>query len=363
MLAAEIGALDAADFDLQVLGFDDQALDRMLASLEPEDGEPAADEDDSAVPEPPPVATAATGDVWRLGGHRLACGDAGDAALVKALMQGEQAALCFTSPPYSDQRLYTEAHKSGDWLGLMQRVFRALPMRADGQVLVNLGLVHEGHEWLPYWDGWLEWMRQKGWRRYGLYVWDQGFALPGNWAGRLGPAFELVFHFNREARPPNRVVPCGSAGRVKKTQTNVANSRGVRPIVGGFTTSSWRSSDSVIRINRQVGAIGEGFSHPAVFPVALPLLLLRSYSDRGEICYEPFSGSGTSLIAAERCGRRMRAVELAPEYVDVALQRWCQTFPRVVPVLEASGERWPDVSERRRAEQQATQTPAPGVES
>jgi hypothetical protein len=63
-------------------------------------------------------------------------------------------------------------------------------------VLVNLGLVHRDNEWLPYWQGWFDWMRSEGWCRFGLYVWDQGAGMPGGWAGRLAPAFELVFHFN-----------------------------------------------------------------------------------------------------------------------------------------------------------------------
>jgi DNA modification methylase len=73
-------------------------------------------------------------------------------------------------------------------------------LRPDGQVLVNLGLIHRDNEWQPYWAGWLDWMRARGWRRFGLYTWDQGPGLPGDWNGRLSPAFELLFHFNREAR-------------------------------------------------------------------------------------------------------------------------------------------------------------------
>jgi hypothetical protein len=66
--------------------------------------------------------------------------------------------------------------------------------------LVNLGLIHREGEWQPYWQGWLGWLRAQGWWRFGLYAWDQGPGLPGDWNGRLAPAFELVFHLNREAR-------------------------------------------------------------------------------------------------------------------------------------------------------------------
>jgi hypothetical protein len=81
----------------------------------------------------------------------------------------------------------------------MRGVFANLPMAANGQVLVNLGLIHRDNEVIPYWDGWLDWMRTQGWRRFAWYVWDQGPGLPGDWNGRLAPSFEFVFHFNRQA--------------------------------------------------------------------------------------------------------------------------------------------------------------------
>jgi DNA modification methylase len=121
-------------------------------------------------------------------------------------MDGEKADLCFTSPPYGQQRDYGVAKELvQDWDGLMRGVFANLPMSDDGQVLVNLGLIHRDGEWLPYWDGWIEWMREQGWRRFGWYVWDQGSGLPGDWSGRFAPSFEFVFHFNLESVKPEQV--------------------------------------------------------------------------------------------------------------------------------------------------------------
>lgn len=74
---------------------------------------------------------------------------------------------------------------------------------------------------------------------------------------------------------------------------------------------------------------------------------MRAFSDKGDVVYEPFGGSGTSLIAGERTGRRVRAVELAPEYVDIALLRWQQIFPHI-PVIHAdSGKRFCDIAKER----------------
>jgi len=160
-------------------------------------------------------------------------------------------------------------------------------MAANGQVLVNLGLVHRNNEWLPYWQDWLDWMREQGWRRFALSVWDQGPGLPGDWNGRLAPAFELVFHFNRKARKPNKIVPCKWAGH------------------------------------------------------------MRAYSDEGEVVYEPFAGSGTSLIAGERTGRKVRAIELAPAYVDLAILRWRRLFPDQPVILDGERQDFEAVARRR----------------
>lgn len=130
------------------------------------------------------------GDVWLLDRHRVMCGDSTKKEDVERLMDGKKTELCFTSPPYGQQRDYGVG-KVSDWDVLMHGVFSNLPMSEDGQVLVNLGLIHRDGEWIPYWQEWIEWMRSTGWRRFGWYVWDQGSGLPGDWNGRLGPSHEL----------------------------------------------------------------------------------------------------------------------------------------------------------------------------
>ncbi len=74
---------------------------------------------------------------------------------------------------------------------------------------------------------------------------------------------------------------------------------------------------------------------------------MRAFSDEGEIVYEPFCGSGTSPIAGERIGRRVRAIELAPEYVDVCILRWRQLFPDKPPLLADGGRTFEDVKAER----------------
>ncbi len=365
LLALELAELSEGGFDLALTGFEDGELESFLATVKatPDDAaedEPSGSDAADDVPDAPSVPVSRAGDVWQLGAHRLICGDATDRDVIAALMQGDAASLCFTSPPYGNQRDYTSGGIA-DWDGLMRGVFAALPMAEDGQVLVNLGLIHRDNEFQPYWNGWLDWMRTKAWRRFGWYVWDQGPGMPGDWQGRLAPSFEFVFHFNRETRKPNKTVACKHAGQESHLRADGSSTamRGKDGEVGGWThagqpTQDTRIPDSVIRVMRHKGKIGEGIDHPAVFPVALPQFVIEAYSDAGEIVFEPFCGSGTTILAAQRTGRIARAVEIAPDYVDVAISRFQQTFPEEPVRLEATGDSFAEVAAARAATERTT---------
>jgi DNA modification methylase len=376
LLARELAQLQQmGELDLGLTGFEAAEIERLLAGLdavatEPGNGavaspavaspavasgEPVATgapEDDpaDAEPEAPRQSVTRPGDLWLLGEHRLLCGDSTDAASVARVMADDRAALLFTSPPYGSQRDYTTGGVS-DWDALMQGVFvhLDLAMRPDAQVLVNLGLIHRDGEWVPYWRGWLDWMRGQGWRRFALYAWDQGPGLPGDWNGRLAPAFELVFHFNRAARQANKIVPCKWAG----DPLHMTGLRRADGTMSGCTHEGrpiqpFRVPDSVLRITRHK-ARGIETEHPAVFPVALPEFLMRAYTDEGEVVFEPFAGSGTTILAGQRTGRRVRAIELAPEYVDLAIARWRMLHPDI-PVMLAGDGRGYDAVAAERAE-------------
>jgi DNA modification methylase len=358
LLALELAELSDAGYDLALTGFEEGEIEALLADAMVDDqSEPEAEAPDAAddLPDAPTAPVCRTGDLWVLGQHRLICGDATDRDVVAALMQGETAALCFTSPPYGNQRDYTTGGIA-DWDGLMRGVFAHLPMAENGQVLVNLGLIHRDNEVVPYWDGWLAWMRTQGWRRFAWYVWDQGPGMPGDWAGRFAPSFEFVFHFNRQSRKPNKIVPCKWAGQDTHLRADGSSTamRGKDGEVGGWThagqpTQDKRIPDSVIRVMRHKGKIGQGIDHPAVFPVALPQFVIEAYTEAGDLVFEPFCGSGTTMLAAERTGRVCRSVEIAPEYVDVAVTRFRQNHPGVPVTLAPTGQSFEEVAAERRA--------------
>lgn len=317
MLDALLRDVDTGSADLQ----------QMLAGLADDAGlyqdTPEVTEDE--VPEVPAEPVTKPGDLYQLGEHRLICGDSTDAATVERLFAGGRASLLFTSPPYGQQRDYGAAkEKVQDWDGLMRGVFQhaATVMEPDGQLLVNLGLIHRDGEWLPYWDGWIAWMREQGWRRFGWYVWDQGSGLPGDWNGRLAPSHEFVFHFNRSTLKPEKTV-AKQASSVRD-RTGDASMRGdakstKRMTSGKASMQTHKIMDSVIRVQRQCGRVTKDKHHPAVFPVAFAAEMLKSWPG---LAYEPFSGSGTTIIAAEQLGRRCYGLELDPGYCDVIVQRW-----------------------------------------
>lgn len=264
-----------------------------------------------------------SGQLWKIEGkqtHYLLCGSASKPDDI-AKLNANDVGLVFTSPPYAQQREYDKSSEVDvqDWTGLMSGVFANLPATESTQVLVSLGLVHRDNEWIPYWEEWIGFMRRSGWRRFGWYVWDQMHGLPGSWNGRLSPSFEFVFHFNKKAAIPAKWVP-------KKPENVKARSEGQSTMRGSdgrtksfsnpaASASANKAPDSVIRVQRQHG----GFpGHPAPFSVSFAEFFIRSW--HGQV-FDPFMGSGTTMLAAEQLGRKCYGVEISPKYCAVILQR------------------------------------------
>lgn len=351
LLVEELRAIELSELDIKFTGFDADELARLLPRQENITENLPGEED---IPEPASVPVTQTGDLWLLGDHALYCGDAGDKKAVSVLMGNDLARFCFTSPPYGQQRDY--AGKIYDWDGLMRKVFGSIPLAREGQLLINLGLIRKQEKVVRYWDGWLDWMETVGWRLYDWYAWDQGSGLPGTYNAHLAPCHEWIFHFNREITQAQKTVPCKLAGQNSHVVSSSGKATAMRDAKG--KVGRWRHTntptqekkipDSVIRIRRQVGSIGEGIDHPAVFPVALPEFLIPVWTEPGDIVFEPFCGSGSSIIAAQKTGRVARAMEIAPAYVDVSLIRFGRLFPDVKITLKETGQSFEQIAEMRK---------------
>lgn len=262
---------------------------------------------------------ARSGDVWSLGGHRVMCGDSTSSDDVRVLMDGAEAGVCFTSPPYAQQRSYGEAERLiPDWDSLMQGAFSNLPMSADGQVLVNLGLITKDKEWWPYWDNWISWMSDQGYLRFGWYVWDKKSPLPGRDYGRLRPQHEWVFHFTKNPRDScDHWIESSAESKGAVRSYGMKNKKGEVNSKNAGVGHSHRCAGSVASITN---AEGRGqCSHPAVFPPSFASYFIKSW--HGTV-YEPFCGSGSTLMACEQLGRVCYGMELDPVYVDMILGRW-----------------------------------------
>ncbi len=344
LLKIELQELHADGFNLELTGFN---LDEIAGFLvDPNAG--LTDPDD--VPDVPVNPVTVAGDVWLLGRHRLMCGDSTSIEAVDKLMANQKADLCFTSPPYAQQRDYKK--EISDWDGLMNGVFSIVPVKDGAQILVNLGLVHEAGRVNSYWDAWLDYMDQCGWPLFGWYVWDQGHGMPGNWNGRLAPSHEFIFHFSKggnktankwiDKKPENIKVKTSKKGAFRQKDGSM------KPIYSGQACAQpTKIADSVIRVNRAPIETAK-MGHPATYPVALCEHIYRSYAKAGDWMFEPFSGSGTSIIACEGMGMNCVAMELAPEYTDIAVKRW-QNFTGQSATLEGDGRTFEELDAERHA--------------
>lgn len=237
--------------------------------------------------------------------------------------QLEPVDLVVTSPPYADQRRY--GFKKGEfrWDHVVPRALAGVNLKPDGQMLVNLGLVHRDGEVICYWEPMIHTLRSFGYRLFGWYVWDKGFGLPGEWAkhGRLAPAFEFVFHFNRESRATNKVVPCKWHGRAVMHGTGFRDPdnewRG-RTTHEGRDIQPFKVPDTVLRVSREHGA---GIDHPAVFPVSFAEEYIKAYTAHGQSVLDTFVGSGSTLVAAYRLGRPAIGIEIEESYCEIAAKR------------------------------------------
>lgn len=304
ILAEELGALLSADldFDLGITGFEVSEIDGLLETVAPEEtGDPA----DDITPESAPVRCR-PGDVWQLGRHRLVCGDALDKEVVSLLMAGERARMVFTDPPYNVRidgnvggkgsiRHREFAMASGEmsrpeFTRFLQTAFRNLADHSlDGAIhFICMDWRHMGEMMEAGADVYAELKN--------LIVWVKDNGGMGTF---YRSRHELIFAFKLGSASHVNSFELGQHGRYR---TNVWQYRGVNTL--------------------KAGRMEELGMHPTVKPVQMIADAIRDVSRRGEIVLDLFGGSGSTLIAAEKTGRRAFLCELDPIYCDRILARW-----------------------------------------
>ena len=232
-----------------------------------------------------------------------------------------------TSPPYAQQRKYISF--IGDKYQSLLSVLADTPCHAETQILVNLGLIYRDGFVIEYWEPFKRDMAEAMWRFFGWYVWDKGFGAPGNWNGRLAPAHEFIFHFNKNSKPVHKWVPTNPLyqGR-KKPGTGLRKANGEMSGISSPEKCGQlvKVPDSVLRITPQQARNGIECEHPAVFPVELPSHLIKSFSCQGETIVDPFMGSGTTGVACVKLGRKFIGVEIEEKYFSIACRRIEQAY-------------------------------------
>jgi site-specific DNA-methyltransferase (adenine-specific) len=302
-----------------------------LAKLLAEDAAPSTRD----VDEVPPVRASTrikAGDLFALGGSRLLCADCrADGAIAHALRADTRAQVVFTSPPYASQRKYdtssgfTPIHPDDyvDWFNDVQRACWAA-LADDGSYFLNIKEhTDAGQRHLYVKDLTIAHVRRWGWRWVDEFCWrDTKNGVPGIWPNRFKDAWEPVFHFTKQAKIKFRPLANAKASdaafsyqpsiKASSTGSGLLGAGG-RPI----SASGLARPSNVIEI-----AASSTGGHSAAFPVALPRWFIDAFTDAGDWVLEPFSGSGTTLVAATQADRRCAAVEISAAYVQVAIDRW-----------------------------------------
>ena len=305
LLRAELAALQEQNFDLQVIGFDQEELERLLAEQDAAGGLT----DPDTVPVTPKTAVNAPGDLWLLGEHRLLCGDAIGKEAMDRVLGGSPANMVFTDPPYNVSYEGKTARKLKiDNDSLDEKFYDFLCLACTNLIASCQGAIYicmSSSE---------------------LHTLHQAFTKAGgHWSTFV---IWAKHHF--------------TLGRSDYQ-------RQYEPILYGWPVGSdhyWcgdRNQGDVWSIARPMA----NRQHPTMKPVELVERAIQNSSRTGSAILDPFAGSGTTLIACQRQKRKARLIEIDPQYADVICQRW-QQYTGDLAVLEGDGRAFEEIARERR---------------
>ena len=316
LLALELSDLKEAGFDLGIMGFEDGELDRLLSGSDDDDASTAP----VVIPEPPRNPASQTGDLWVLGDHRLLCGDSTSQDDVRRLMNGERAILFATDPPYLvDYDGSNHPTRNKDWSQSYGTTWDDSSQGAelyDGFISAAVAeAITEDAAWYCWHASRRQAMLEACWEKAGAFVhqqiiWvkDRGVLTRSHYLWKHEPCF---MGWRRPNRPPK---------------------------VADQTLPSTWDMPSFTKDERP--------DHPTPKPLDAFGIPMRQHVARGGLCYEPFCGSGSQIMAGEANGRRVNAMEISPAYVDVAVERW-QAETGKDAILDGDGRTFAQVRTER----------------
>jgi DNA modification methylase len=331
LLALELQGLIDLDFQVDLTGFGLAEIDMILDDAREGSPDTASGPEDE-VPAVGDLAGSVTrpGDIWLVGRHRLVCGDCRFEESLRLLLEGEEADLIFTDPPYN---LSIDGHVCG--LGrIRHREFAMGVGEMSPDAFAGFLRQTLGHAAAHSRDGAIAFVCMD-WRHLSellaagqvvfselknICVWNKSNAGMGTF---YRSKHEFVLAFKVGAAAHTNSFGLGESGRYR---TNVWDYAGVNTF--------------------KPGRMDELSVHPTVKPVALVADAIKDCSKRGQIVLDPFAGSGTTLIAAEKTGRRARLIEFDPAYCDGILRRFEQVTGKEAR-LAATGQGFEAVTEAR----------------
>jgi len=286
LLAIELGDLKLDDYDLTLTGFDDNELDALLAEAI-EEG--LVDEDQ--VPAEPEQPVSVLGDVWILDQHRVMCGDSTSIDAVDKLMENKKADMVFTDPPYNaDYSSRVDKSRRKPWGGIMndkmtQVAFNDFLIDINSmlwEVIVDGGSIYECIDWKRYPQ--MANVFADAFNQKAMIIWNKNY-------------FGLGTYY----RTKHEIILFG---------------------VKGDKLNTWNANHDEMDVWDIKREKVSNYQHPTQKPVELIERALNNSSKAGDVILDVFGGSGSTLIACEKKGRRARLMELDPKYVDVIIKRW-----------------------------------------
>lgn len=341
LLRLELAELQSIDigFELEITGFGTTEIDIIIDGV----GEKQADAEAIPLLDPLAAPGVQAGDLWRLGDHRLFCGNALEEASYIAVMAGEQARMVFSDPPYN---VKIDGHVGG--LGAIRHAeFQMASGEMSSPEFTHFLRTSFAHLVACSIDGaihflCMDWRHMDEMLAAGRDVYSELKNLCV-WAkdnGGMGAFYrsqhELVFVWKAGNAPHLNTVELGRNGR--------------------YRTNVWQYPAAT-----KTGKGSDLSMHPTVKPVPMIMDAIKDTSKRGEIVLDAFGGSGSTLIAAEKTKRRARLIELEPGYCEVTIRRW-QALTKKEAVLEATGDTFAVVQARRHEELERACDKALGLE-